>query len=204
MPYLRGTKRYRGESVPPITLANKVARLQRQVALNSPNPNYFGNSVQLLSTATAPFDFQTANLNVTGEYKASPQFGSEITGDEYYNKLLRLVYTAEVDQIENFRLVVYSPKLADTVFQPSNTRNGFTSLPDPAAFNVYHDEVIHNPNSIQALEWKRTINLRMKKTTVNRSNGITEQGPIKVTVLYKNNVSAEGGTLGYQLVTYDK
>jgi len=211
---LRGTRSRRAETLPavPISLANKVARLSRQVARNKASPNYYGLQVQPVSTATTPFGYQAANVNVTTSYVGSPQFPSDINGDEWYNKMLRLRYTGEPSAIDpasnppidQFRLVVYSPRLADTVFRPANTRNGFTELPDPAAFIVYWDEVIQNPNSLQPLEWSRNIKLRMRKTIYNRSNSTLETGPIKVTLLYYNGEDNRAGTLGYQLITYDK
>ena len=99
MVYLRGTvnqlqaERKRRRAGPP-SLANKVARLQRQVAHNTPGLNHFVRTESPDSDVTTGFNYQVANVNPTSEYIGSTQYRTEITGDTFYNKELKLIYTA--------------------------------------------------------------------------------------------------------------
>lgn len=209
MVYLRGTAnqlqaaRKRQRAGPP-TLANKVAKLQRQVAHNTPGLNYFLRTESPNSDVSTGFDYQVANVNPTSEYVGSTQYRTEITGDTFYNKRIKIVYTADTDKISAMRLVVYSPKLADTIFKPQNTPQGFCTVADPAAFNVYFDEVIEMKESLDPLSFSRVIQLYNKMTEYNGGTATLERGPIRITLLYKNTIDANAGVIGYQLTTQDK
>lgn len=208
MVYLRGTvnnlQKKRERYTPgPVSLSNKVARLQRQVAHITPALNYFIRTETPTSDAVSSFSYQTALINPTGEYVGSTQFRNEITGDTFYNKKLKVIWTGGPDnKIQAMRMVVYSPKLADTVFKPANTKQGFVTIPDPAAFNVYFDEVFQDYESLAPFNWSREIPLRNKLTEYNGST--LERGPIRISLMYLNESDNEAGTLGFQLVTQDK
>lgn len=204
----RGTKRTL--RVGPPTLANKIKRLERKVAHNTPGLNYFTRLSNPVSDVISSFNYQVATFSPSDTYVTDPQYRNEITGDTFYNKWLKLMYTDDASgtpgssAVLQMRIVVYSPKLADTIFKPSDTAAGFATLPDPSAFNVYLDETIQDPNSLQALHFSRIIQLRNKVTEYNGSNTTMERGPINVTVLFQNTTNNKAGQFGWQLVTQDK
>lgn len=185
----------------PPTIRNELDRLKRKVARNSPSPNFFQRTTTL-NEATSGYHHE--NVNVSEIFTNDASYRDYITGDTYANRWLKFHYTSGSSSLGQFRLIVYSPKVASTEFNPSDSPSGFVTQLDPSAFTVFYDSMKVNPNSIQPLHFSQFVSLRNIITEYNGSSSIMEKGNIRVCCIWDNTNSGNGGTLGWQLSTLDK
>jgi len=202
MPYLRGTKKAAVAKFAAPTIRNELDRLKRQVARNTASPDHFIRIVPLQGEEGV--EFHRIDIPFTTTFTTDAKYRDSITGDKYYNNWIKLKFHSINPACNALRVVVYSPKVTTAEFIPEQTVTGFVTPPDPAAFRVYYDQMIQNPNSLQPLYMQRLVNLRKTITEFNGSSNILERGNIRICLLVQNSSSQSLGFLGYQLCTTDK
>lgn len=187
MPYLRGSRSK------PTTLMRrrvpidyKLLQLQRQINRQKPELNNL-LSQNSISTSSG---YNLNTIYLTNLLTASSLFDELVLGDKFTNERLKIHFHCNLSTIK-LRIVIYFSKKPATFFSPATSALGFTSIPDPAAFNVLVDKVFTPTNDTSAMAPIINVSLRGLMTTYNRSNSTLERGDLQVAV-----ISEAGGTTG--------
>lgn len=206
MAYLRGTARnsklvYKG----PRSLQDQVNYLRKKIKNVTPALVYFHKSVELTDPDVTA-NYKSFQINITADFTSDAKFRNNVIGDEFMNKYLKLRYNSDGNDVTALRIIVYSSKLGDTIFQPSPNAAGLSTIPDPAAFKVFYDKFLTNENSLANQTENIFVGLRDLVTIYNDSNNTLERNPIRVVVLWQvaTATSNTAGTMGYQYCVRDK
>jgi len=178
-----------------ITLQNQITSLKRQVNRNKAETLYFRYDGQIDGPAGSGNKIH--NLIPTHNLITNPHFRTDVTGDRWINKFLKLKFYIEPD-VNAFRIVAYIPKKTGNRFTPSR----FTAFPDPSAFTILRDKLLTRTETddidriASRQAYTTTINLRNRQSVYNSNNAILEKGEL-VVMLMSNGSDSTAGTKQY-------
>jgi len=197
MPYLRGTKTT-AKYVKP-TFQNQLNMLKRQVARNTPAKTYWQNDYSF----TAAAGVRGTDCPLSVDFIANATYRDNINGDIFKNHWVRLGLTTP-NGVDAVRVIVYTAKKTGQVYNAGTSMATFIRGLDPAAWNIYHDE-IYQPVIDGRQTFVRKVNLRGVNTIYNASSSTLEKGDIRICIVTdKSTVSSLCFELNAQLCISDK
>lgn len=205
MPYLRGSQKprvYRG----PIPLQAQVNALRRRVNANTRALVHEQGQVEIADTNTTT-NYKLHTVDITALLTQGTKFRSNIIGDKFVNKWLKLRINTGPQDVKAMRVVVYSSLLADTIFSPTQANgSGIVTCPDPGAFFVFYDRFLQNESALNYQCENVWIPLRNIMTTYNGSNNTLERNPIRILFMWETTdpTNLQMGHLGYSHCVQDK
>jgi len=177
----------KGVTAGPPTLANKLKKLERQVAKNKPELLQFRYNDTIANTVVGTNVF---NIDISDDLTKWGSFRDNVTGDKWVNRQIHLNCFTEIDLIECARLVVYMPKNAFSIWSPS-TGFEFVDQPDISAFKVLHDKIVYPNSSLidtvngGGSRFSCHAKVNMNNTTVwNSSSGNFEKNRLRAVLIY--------------------
>lgn len=174
---LRGSRRTRRVvAAQPPTLANKVKRLEIQVAKQKPElqsqRTEYGATIGSAGVSTATTD-------VGGDFVAAADFRDMVTGDKWANKFMLLnLNDITRGATAKYRVCVYVAKRPSLVFVPA-TNHEFDAIPDSSNFHVLYDEVL-TPANNQHISIKEKINMNNMVSIYDHDNSVFAKGQIRI------------------------
>lgn len=142
MPYLRGTKTKRtykyGKGYRGIT--DEVALLKRQVALNKKETQYLQASGTFSSAGGLVYEHD--DYDISEALRTSTNFNEIILGDRWRNKYVDITMNIQHQELHGFRFVVYHAMNPTTTMNGSLGNTTMTTIFDPSAFKILHDEFV--------------------------------------------------------------
>lgn len=204
IPMLRGTiKNYRKREYPtsrPLSLQNKVARLERRVARTFPEKRTFTYSV---TSTPGSSGWHNLDQNITTQLINWSLFRDYVNGDKWINNYLKFRTVSFGNQCLCARLVVYLPRKANTSVSWSGTATDMSYIFDPSSFTVLYDRQFRKGFNSDNVIGDGYVSLRNMVTTYNSEVPSIEKGDIRMAYIF-NLTTAENQEIVWQLGFQDK
>lgn len=190
-PMLRGTvnkaNAYWSRPKPP-TLKNQVQRLERQVARNRPERQYFTDGT---NTSSFSLGYSSVDTDITSELVGSAGFRNKITGDKWMNESLKFMFYTSNGQINHVRVVIYSHKRPGASVSWGTGISSLNLLPDPSAVKIYYDRTFNQVASASTQIHGQGFALCKSLTLYNSDSGTIERNAIRIAFIVDSDGSCD-------------
>lgn len=193
--------------MPNKSVKSEIRSLKRSVGRNRRTP-YFYRKQYNIPAPTVAGDFKVLDIDSTEDFINSAGFADNVIGDKFTLKNLELKFQLNSD-IDDFRVVVYSPKRVGNQWQPGLTLPAITAPIDPNIYSVLHDSYSNRSDNSSDRCLSRFVNLRNMTCIVNRdaSPDSLEKADVKIKVFYQADTKVSPAYIGQlqtQLCITDK
>lgn len=184
------------------TLANKLAKLEREVKRSKPELQHFIKSGFITWSSAGVLSTQLA---ATRELINDASFRDQVTGDKWVNANLMVKLAATSASVQRLRVVVYCHKRAGTTtYGFTNTTSNFRDILDPTAIDVIGDYMVENQSSNSPILRSFRLPLRMRQTQYNSGADTIDRNAVQIAIIGESTATGIQLYYAYKLSFYNK